>query len=132
MGKHSKTADLLKVLGGTANAPASPPVAETAAAKTPEAPKAREPRKGLAKTEHPRKTEAPTRGKAIQFYLHTEDEKIIRELAAWLAPHRKRINDSLVIKTALRAAKTGHEFLAAYDAAIQVDGRTRQNRPKSR
>jgi hypothetical protein len=70
----------------------------------------------------------PIRGKAVQVYLHAEDEKIIRELAVWLAPHRKRINDSLVIKTVLRAAKTGPELLAAYDAAVKVDGRTREKR----
>jgi ribosomal protein S4E len=46
--------------------------------------------------------------------------------AVWLAPHRKRINDSLVIKAVLRSAKTGHELLAAYDAAVKVDGRTRK------
>lgn len=63
------------------------------------------------------------RGKAIQFYLHTEDEKLIREFFVWLAPHRKRVNDSLVIKTVLRAAKTGPDFLAAYDKAVKVDGR---------
>ena len=66
------------------------------------------------------------RGKAIQFYLHAPDEKLIREFAVWLAPHRKRINDSLVLKTVLRAAKTGPDLLAAYDAAVKVDGRTRR------
>lgn len=132
MAKHSKTADLLKVLGQKA------PTAEAAAASEtfPKAApqprvKARIAKKSTPKPEHTRKAPAPTRGKAVQVYLHAEDEKIIRELAVWLAPHRKRINDSLVIKTALRAAKTGHEFLAAYDAAVQVDGRSRRSKGQS-
>ena len=126
MVKHSRTADLLKVLAGTGSAQTEPEPAEKAAEA---GVKYRAPKKIVPKAE-PRKTAAPIRGKAIQFYLHAEDEKIIRELAAWLAPHRKRINDSLVIKSALRAVKTGHEFLAAYDDAVQVDGRTRGNRRK--
>jgi hypothetical protein len=69
------------------------------------------------------------RGKAIQFYLHSPDEKLIRDFAVWLAPHRKRINDSLVIKTVLRAAKTGPELLAAYDTAVKVDGRIAKKHP---
>jgi hypothetical protein len=60
------------------------------------------------------------RGKAIQFYLHEPDEKLIREFAVWLAPHRKRINDSLVVKAVLRAAKTGPDLLAAYDEGLAV------------
>jgi hypothetical protein len=32
------------------------------------------------------------------------------------------------MKTVLRAAKTGPELLAAYDAAVKVDGRTREKR----
>jgi hypothetical protein len=63
----------------------------------------------------------------VQFYLHAEDEKLIREFVVWLAPHRKRINDSLVIKSVLRAAKTGTELLAAYDAAVKIDGRSRKD-----
>jgi hypothetical protein len=61
-----------------------------------------------------------SRGKAIQFYLHDADERLIREFAVWLAPHRKRINDSLVIKAVLRAAKTGPGLLAAYDEGLAV------------
>lgn len=58
--------------------------------------------------------------KAIQFYLHEADEKLIREFAVWLAPHRRRINDSLVVKAVLRAAKTGPDLLAAYDEGLAV------------
>ncbi len=76
-----------------------------------------------AKTKQPRERSVPpkaSRGKAIQFYLHEPDEKLIREFAVWLAPHRKRINDSLVVKAVLRAAKTGPDLLAAYDDGLAV------------
>jgi hypothetical protein len=49
--------------------------------------------------------------------LHDEDQALIQEIAVWLLSHRKRINVSLVLKTVLRAAKTGPELLAAYDEA---------------
>jgi hypothetical protein len=126
MAKHSsKTEDLLKVLGQRAPAPphpATPPPAERRAAR-PKAPARKaKPVAGRPGAVAP----APIRGKAIQFYLHEQDQKLIHELSAWLASQRKRINDSLVLKTVLRAAKTGPELLAAYDAAVKVDGRTRQ------
>jgi hypothetical protein len=125
MAKHSKTEDLLKVLGQ------KPPVPPQPAAPPPERrvtrPAAQAPRKTKPRVEHPRDAApAPVRGKAIQFYLHEQDQKLIHELSAWLASQRKRINDSLVMKTVLRAAKTGPELLAAYDAAVKVDGRTRR------
>jgi hypothetical protein len=128
MAKHSKSDDLLKVLGQ--KAPSLTP-----AAPSPEMPRtkrqappvtARGQRKATPRVEQP--IVQGIRGKAVQVYLHSEDEKIIRELAVWLAPHRKRINDSLVIKTVLRAAKTGPDLLAAYDSAVKVDGRTREKR----
>ena len=129
MKKRSKTADLLKILAqkapqtlsGPAKAErpvshARPQVQQTKSAGQPN-----------LNASHLRPVAPPpVRGKAIQFYLHTPDQKLIREFAVWLAPHRKRINDSLVVKTVLRAAKTGPDLLAAYDAAVKVDGRTRR------
>jgi hypothetical protein len=132
MNSRSKAADLLKVLG------------QKTVAATPAKPKplirehhdrARDDR---SQSSAPRKRKPksfgaiplPIRGKAVQFYLHAPDEKLIREFAVWLAPHRKRINDSLVIKAVLRAAKTGTELLAGYDAAVKVDGRTVKRHPK--
>ena len=131
MAKPNKTADLLKVLRQKAPAPPRPtaPAAVHRAVRVPSV-RATQPRhKAKPRIEHPRTAApAPIRGKAIQFYLHEQDQKLIHELSAWLASQRKRINDSLVIKTVLRAAKTGPELLAAYDAAVKVDGRTRQKR----
>jgi hypothetical protein len=125
MAKQNKTADLLKVLGQKAPVPpqpATPTPVERRATRTPAAAG----RKTKPRLEHPRTSAAAVRGKAIQFYLHEQDQKLIHELSAWLASQRKRINDSLVIKTVLRAAKTGPELLSAYDDAVKVDGRTRQ------
>jgi hypothetical protein len=126
MKKRSKTEDLLKILAQ--KAPQAPAKPERPASK------ARPRDQEMKSADHARLsashlrpiTPPPVRGKAIQFYLHAPDEKLIREFAVWLAPHRKRINDSLVLKTVLRAAKTGPDLLAAYDAAVKVDGRTRR------
>jgi hypothetical protein len=59
----------------------------------------------------------------VQFWLHDEDRRLVRELAAWLAGQGVRSTDSLVIRAALRTAKTGGEFLEAYQHASQLDGR---------
>jgi len=122
MPRNKKTDDLLRVLGQ--RVPSAPPVL----AKNPLPP--HEPRREervASKIGSLSRPPAPKgrRGKAVQFWLHTEDEKLIRELAVWLAPHRKRINDSLVVKAVLRAAKTGPGFLAAYDDALSTDGRSK-------
>ena len=129
MKKHSKTEDLLKILAQkTPHAPAATPKPEPQASYArPKIQKTKPAEHPATSAGHPRPSAPPpVRGKAIQFYLHAPDEKLIREFAVWLAPHRKRINDSLVLKTVLRAAKTGPDLLAAYDAAVKVDGRTRR------
>jgi hypothetical protein len=69
-------------------------------------------------------------GKPIQFWFHEEDAKLLRELAAWIAGQGLRPTDSLVIRSALRTAKTGGELLAAYRQAAQLDGRLKQHRTK--
>ncbi len=122
MPRNKKTEDLLRVLGQ--RVPSAPPVPT----KTP--PSLHQPlreERTVAKTTGPSRPPVPKgrRGKAVQFWLHTEDEKLIRELAVWLAPHRKRINDSLVVKAVLRAAKTGPGLLSAYDDALSTDGRSK-------
>ena len=66
-------------------------------------------------------------GKPVQFWMHEEDRRILRELSAWLAGQGVRASDSLVIRTALRSAKTGSELLQAYREAAQLDGRLKQS-----
>jgi len=62
-------------------------------------------------------------GRPVQFWMHEEDRRILRELSAWLAGQGVRASDSLVIRTALRSAKTGTELLEAYREAAKLDGR---------
>jgi hypothetical protein len=127
MAKHNKTEDLLRVLEQKTPSLVATPQAVPAATPAPSA--RQETKPPTLKADPPvGASQQAIRGKAIQFYLHDADEKLIRELAVWLMSNRKRINDSLVIKAVLRAAKTGPELLAAYDAAVQVDGRIRQKR----
>ena len=128
MGKSDRTADLLKILSQKPPVevawPAKPPLLPAPAGRTAGR------RKSKPSTAPAHAKIQPTRGRAIQFYLHPEDEKLIRELTVWLATHRKRINDSLVIKSALRAVKTDSALLAAYDDAVKIDGRLSEHRHK--
>ena len=120
MAKTNKAADLLRLLGQ--KSPSAPPAVKPVPAPATPRPSTRTDHSS-AKTKQPRERSVPpkaSRGKAIQFYLHESDEKLIREFAVWLAPHRKRINDSLVVKAVLRAAKTGPDLLAAYDDGLAV------------
>ena len=129
MAKTNKAADLLKLLGQ--RAPSSTPQAKPT---VPTQPKTRTPQ-SVSKAKQPGPQSAHERGvhgKAIQFYLHAADEKLIREFAVWLSPHRKRINDSLVIKTVLRAAKTGPALLAAYDEGLSVSEAHKEATKRSR
>lgn len=99
-------------------------------APSPEPEERREP----LRTEPPavagREVDGPKRGrvgKAVQFWMHEEDRRILRELSAWLASQGVRPSDSLVIRTALRTAKAGSELLQAYHDAARLDGRLKQN-----
>ena len=62
-------------------------------------------------------------GKPVQFWLHEEDRRIIRELSAWLAAQGIRPTDSMVIRAALRVSRTGSELLEAYKQATELDAR---------
>jgi hypothetical protein len=65
-------------------------------------------------------------GGRVHMWFQTEDRKIVRELAAWLAGQGERPSDSLIIRTALRMAKPGGGLLAAYRDAAKLDGRRKQ------
>jgi hypothetical protein len=72
------------------------------------------------------KPKAPTQrrgGTPAQFWLHDEDRRLIRELAAWLAGQGVRPTDSAVVRAALHTTKTGREFFEAYRQATSLDGR---------
>jgi hypothetical protein len=66
-------------------------------------------------------------GKAVQFWMHDEDTQLVRELSAWLAGQGVRPSDSMVIRAALRYAKTGNALLEAYRQASKLDGRLKQD-----
>jgi hypothetical protein len=112
MKKSRNVDDLLAAIQRKSTAPA--PVA--AGADAPPTP----PAASAAVTDPPKRGRV---GKAVQFWMHEEDRRILRELSAWLASQGVRASDSLVIRTALRSAKTGAELLQAYHQAAQLDGR---------
>ena len=66
-------------------------------------------------------------GKPVQFWMHDEDRKLVRELSAWLAGQGVRATDSMVIRAALRFAKTGNGLLEAYWQASRLDGRLKRD-----
>jgi hypothetical protein len=120
--KSIKTADLLKVLGQQTPSSAVPDPKRTPPAVVSSSLKV----KHQQAFNPPKPAPAPRRGRGVHLWFHEEDEKLIRELSLWLHTQRPRINDSLVIKAVLRAAKTGPALLAAYDEAVKIDGRKRQ------
>ena len=70
-------------------------------------------------------------GTPAQFWLHDEDRRTLRELAAWLSGQGLRLTDSMVIRAALRTAKTGEELLQACRQAAEADGRLKRHKLKS-
>lgn len=66
-------------------------------------------------------------GRAVQFWMHDEDIKLVRELSAWLAGQGIRPSDSLVVRAALRLTKTGSALLEAYAQAAKLDGRLKHD-----
>jgi hypothetical protein len=86
-------------------------------------PQAPSPKKGTVKAEPDAAKRKGRGGKPIQFWFHDDDRRLIRELAAWLAGQGLRPTDSLVVRAALRMAKTGSAFLEAYHGEARLDGR---------
>ena len=66
-------------------------------------------------------------GKPVQFWMHDEDRKLVRELSAWLAGQGLRPTDSMVIRAVLRLAKTGGGLIEAYWEAAKLDGRLKRD-----
>jgi hypothetical protein len=66
------------------------------------------------------------RGRTSSVSLNDEDTKILRELSSWLAAQGCRVNDTLILRTALRMANTGSALLEAYDAAVKADKRLKK------
>ena len=99
--------------------------AEPAPAKRPQA---EEPTKRAATKSASAEKKAKSRiGKPVQFWMHDEDRKLVRELSAWLAGQGLRPNDSMVIRAVLRLAKTGSGLIEAYWEAAKLDGRLKRD-----
>lgn len=62
-------------------------------------------------------------GRKTSIYLNPEDLKILRELTVWFAGQGRRVNDTLIIRAALRAVQPGNGLLAAYEDASKSDRR---------
>lgn len=103
--------------------PAEPPVSATASQPSVPAPDPKARPRTPANAEKPPQKKARRVGKPVQFWLHEEDRMLVRELAAWLAGQGIRPTDSMVVRAALRMAKTGPGFLEAYRKAALLDGR---------
>lgn len=84
-------------------------------------------KRDLPKKAAVKKNERSNRGKPVQFWMHDADRKLVRELSAWLAGQGVRPSDSMVIRAALRLAKTGGAFLEAYWQAAKLDGRIKRD-----
>lgn len=67
----------------------------------------------------------------VHLWFQPEDHKTVRELAAWLAGQGERPSDSLIVRTALRMASPGGDFLQAYRDASKTDGRRKRPLPRS-
>jgi hypothetical protein len=81
-------------------------------------------------TDNPEKSST---GKATVLWFHPEDKRRIQELVAFLASQGvARIpNNSLVIKSALRAVQMDDRLLAAYEDAVQADRRLKKYKVQS-
>jgi hypothetical protein len=87
-----------------------------------------EPVKRVTARTAPAEKKATSRvGKPVQFWMHDEDRKLVRELSAWLAGQGVRPTDSMVIRAVLRLAKSGSGLLEAYWEAAKLDGRIKQD-----
>ena len=84
------------------------------------------PKKSTVKPEPDKAKPKGRVGRPIQFWFHDEDRRLIRELAAWLAGQGLRPTDSLVVRAALRMAKTGGALLDAYHEEARLDGRLKR------
>ena len=66
-------------------------------------------------------TEKGSRGEGQHIYLHPEDKDIIQDLRRFLTIQgARRVNDSLVIKAALRAVKQDNNLFQAYKSALEL------------
>jgi len=74
----------------------------------------------IAQRHRPTRKEG-SRGEGQHIYLHPEDKDIIQDLRRFLTIQgARRVNDSLVIKAALRAVKQDNNLFQAYKSALEL------------
>lgn len=112
--ERTKVTALLNTITQTAPSPPSP--APPASGK-----------RSQAKSQPPQQPAVRQSGRFSSIYLNPEDEKIIRETALWCTGQGLRINDSLIVRIALRMLRTGSEFLAAHQEAVKSDRRSKKS-----
>ena len=128
MSKKNNVSDLLAAI--SRKMPEAPPPAPAVIELPTETKQVEGPVKRKAeKASAPTAAKKPKRkiGRAVQFWMHDEDTQLVRELSAWLAGQGVRPSDSMVIRAALRYAKTGSGLLEAYWQASRLDGRLKRD-----
>lgn len=65
----------------------------------------------------------PTPGERVNFYLHPPDRERITRLRTFLSAKGFRVNDSQVVKAALRAAKEDAALVKAFESILENDAR---------
>lgn len=129
MSSKPKTSNVNSLLAAIQRkAPTAPQAAPEVAPITTVATREPHPRRKAARRADPLPAAKSRVGKPVQFWLHDEDRQLVRELAAWLAGQGIRTTDTMVIRSALRMAKTGGELLDAARQASQLDGRLKQHK----
>jgi hypothetical protein len=64
---------------------------------------------------------AATRGNPMNLYMRPDDVSKIYALKAFASENEQRTSDSLIVRAALRVAKTDRAFLAALKDAESAD-----------
>jgi hypothetical protein len=126
--KKSREDSLLSALGAVPISSANSAKAEQAsvAVVEPATAQATQPSKSTASVVElgaKAKAKAGKSGKGIHFYFTEQDTARIRVLAAFLSAQGVRVNDSLIVKTALRVAEPNNALLAACQEAQKADRR---------
>lgn len=74
-----------------------------------------------------KKPESEKPGKFSSIYLNADDLKLLREFRMWFAGQGvETINNTLIIRSALRAVRMDRELLTAYQEAAKLDRRLKK------
>ena len=124
--QKSNVSDLLAAIKRQpTNAPPEKKIEEAFPVGSPETEKQSRP--AASKKAVPEKKPKSKMGKPVQYWMHDEDTKLVRELSAWIAGQGIRPSDSMVIRAVLRFAKTGSGLVEAYWDAAKLDGRIKRD-----